>query len=225
MEPQLRGGELYKYQEKRRGEMSSNIDYKTIIISIVFSVILSTATIMTVPQVQDALRGPQGKQGLKGVQGLQGPKGDTGDTGPKGDTGLAGPKGDTGDTGLAGPRGDTGDTGLAGPKGDTGEQGPAGMLGAPDFDSGWIGIGTGETYFEHNLGTQDLFVYMIGKIGGILVHQGGYGGIYYYTTEMTYEGAVWTTYGLNYVSVTRYLHDTSWDEVRVLIWKLPEPPT
>jgi hypothetical protein len=62
--------------------MLSNIDYKTIIISIVFSVILSTGTIMTVPQVQDALRGPQGEQGPQGVQGT------TGETGPMGPQGI-----------------------------------------------------------------------------------------------------------------------------------------
>jgi len=55
--------------------MSSNIDYKTIVIALVFSVILSTGIVMTVPQVQDALRGPQGEQGLQGIQGERGPIG------------------------------------------------------------------------------------------------------------------------------------------------------
>jgi len=76
--------------------MSSNIDYKTIIISIVFSVILSTGTIMTVPQVQDALRGPQGEPGPQGVQGPQGPPG-TGEQGPQGETGEQGPAGIVGE--------------------------------------------------------------------------------------------------------------------------------
>lgn len=52
--------------------MSSNIDYKTVAIAIFFSVILSTGIIMTVPQVQDALRGPQGESGPQGEQGPQG---------------------------------------------------------------------------------------------------------------------------------------------------------
>jgi len=56
-------------------EMSSNIDYKTVVIAIVFSVILSTGITMTVPQVQDAIRGPQGEQGIQGIQGKTGSPG------------------------------------------------------------------------------------------------------------------------------------------------------
>ena len=74
--------------------MSSNVSYTTIVIAVVLSVALSTATIMTVPQVQDALRGPQGEPGQQGevgapgAQGLQGVKGDTGDIGPVGSSGF-----------------------------------------------------------------------------------------------------------------------------------------
>lgn len=52
--------------------MASNVSYKTLVIAVVLSVILSTGIIMTVPQVQDAIRGPQGIQGIQGIQGLQG---------------------------------------------------------------------------------------------------------------------------------------------------------
>jgi hypothetical protein len=78
--------------------MSSNeINWKTVIIAVVISVILSgVISYMILPA---------------GPQGPQGPKGDTGDTGPQG------PKGDTGDTGPQGPKGDTGDTGPQGPPG------------------------------------------------------------------------------------------------------------
>jgi len=79
--------------------MSSRIDYKTVVISIVFSVSLSTATIMTVPQIQDALRGPHGEQGLQGPQGEQGVQGPAGPAGvfgePDYDTGwIEIPKGE-----------------------------------------------------------------------------------------------------------------------------------
>jgi len=62
--------------------MSSNSG--TIVIAILCSVILTTGIIMTVPQVQNTLRGPQGEPGIQGEQGIQGVKGDTGDKGPPG---------------------------------------------------------------------------------------------------------------------------------------------
>jgi len=82
--------------------MSSNIDYKTAVIAIVFSVILSIGIIMTVPQVQDALRGsqgelgPQGEQGIQGISGEQGIQGESGESivGPQGEQGIQGPPGE-----------------------------------------------------------------------------------------------------------------------------------
>ena len=88
--------------------MPSNIDWKTIIIAIIFSVIIFTVITMTVPQVQDALRGLQGEVG---PQGEPGPQGDTGGIGP---TGEAGPVGPQGIQGLEGPMGPQGLEGVAG---------------------------------------------------------------------------------------------------------------
>jgi len=87
--------------------MSSNINYKTIIIAILFSVILSTGIILIVPQVQDTLRGPQGELGPKGETGLQGEQGIPGEsiTGPQGLQGIQGIQGETGPIGLTGPPG------------------------------------------------------------------------------------------------------------------------
>jgi len=91
--------------------MSSNIDFKTVLIAIVFSVILSIGIIMTVPQVQDVLRGPQGEPGPQGEQGIQGVQGIQGEMGPRGYPGLIGPQGETGDTGPIGPQGIQGESG------------------------------------------------------------------------------------------------------------------
>ena len=96
-------------------EMSSNIDYKTVVITIVLSVILSTGIVMTVPQVQDALRGPQGDHGLQGaqgIQGIQGLQGIQGEEGPQGEPGdsIIGPQGEQGIQGPIGPQGEIGPT-------------------------------------------------------------------------------------------------------------------
>ena len=100
--------------------MSSTIDYKTVVIAIFISVVLSTGIIMAVPQVQDALRGPQGEQGPPGEigpQGVQGPQGDTGEVGPVGPEGPIG-IGEQGLQGLQGIQGEKGEQGIQGPRGE-----------------------------------------------------------------------------------------------------------
>ncbi len=97
-----------------------------------------------------------------------------------------------------------------------------GGLGEPDYDSGW------EAYdptlhgweIDHNLGTNDLFVYSLGRDEAGRTHQYFYGsafprpaydyGIYWYATNE--DIVVW-----------RLEHDAKWNEIRVLIWMLPEP--
>jgi hypothetical protein len=85
--------------------------------------------------------------------------------GPQGEQGPVGPTGDTGPQGSQGPQGATGDTGPEGPQGQVGPegpQGPPGGFGAPDYDSGWQNI-TIVYYVTHNLGTQDILVYLLAK--------------------------------------------------------------
>lgn len=106
--------------------MSSNIDYKTVVIAVVFSVILFTATIMTVPQVQDALRGPQGMAGIQGPQGDQGLQGIQGEVGPIGLQGIQGVQGAQGEVGPIGLQGIQGVQGEQGPQGPPGLRGPVG---------------------------------------------------------------------------------------------------
>ena len=134
--------------------------------------------------------------------------------------GPQGPKGDKGDTGLRGPQGQQGEQGL---------QGPVGILN-PDYDSGWVTTdGRIVVEFNHNLGTSDIFVYVLAKwyrdwpgSGGPMVHQFYYGGDSYGDPEQT-QGFYWDCYteNPNMIQVSQYGGRA--DELRVLIWKLPEP--
>jgi hypothetical protein len=183
---------------KGRSEMLSNIDYKTIVISIVFSVILSTGTIMTVPQVQDALRGPQGEQGPQGVQGSQGPMGEIGPMGPQG---VQGP------TGEQGPQG---------------EQGPAGIVGEPDFTSGWKEIPqlhTSTFYFNKDViyDYQNTFVCLEGLTADGRIHQIAYGLDQFGTST---RGAYWSM-DSDRIYVFRSADDVFYTKIRVRIWQLP----
>lgn len=80
------------------------MDTSTLIMVVILSVIISTATsvgmIIGVPTFRELLRGPQGPEGPQGSQGVQGEMGPPGPIGPQsleGPTGPIGPKGETGD--------------------------------------------------------------------------------------------------------------------------------
>jgi len=174
--------------------------------------------------------GSQGAQGVTGPQGAQGPPGDPGPAGPQGEQGPEGPEGPAGpkgDTGDQGPKGDTGDQG---PKGDTGDQGPKGFLAKPDYDSGFqtIAVDKEQTY-THNLGTQDIFVYVLGCDSGTEnVHQHFLGGHVIVTPDTDYlEGLDYYWNDGNRITVYRWPNDNrpnspyNWDYVRVMIWKIP----
>lgn len=93
-------------------------------------------------------------------------------------------------------------------------------LGEPDYDSGWVSMPRTKS-FEHGLGTTELFVYVIGKGGSISgIHQWGYGGI---TDLGLQKGLYWRTSSSNHVTLYRYRSDSAWNQVRVLIWKIPIP--
>ena len=144
------------------GGISMTMFIAGIVIAILASIALSTviaAQFAVGPQGPEGPQGEQGIQGILGIQGVAGPEGLQGPKGDKGDTGSQGPKGDTGDTGPEGPKGDTGEQGL---QGEVGPEGPAGGFGAPDYDSGWRNI-TVAYNITHNLGTQDILIYLIAK--------------------------------------------------------------
>lgn len=97
----------------------------------------------------------------------------------------------------------------------------SGSIGLPAYDSGWTSINQGSaTTFTHNLGTQEIFVYMIGKCPDQPVHQAYYGGF----MEPPERGARW--YSMDANSITVYHgNDDYWHEVRVMIWRIEETPS
>jgi hypothetical protein len=95
----------------------------------------------------------------------------------------------------------------------------------PDYDSGWLNISRGTRITLPNpTGTTDVLVYMIGKSsngGNPYIHQIGYGAELNYGSEY---GCDWETLTATSIQVYRRPNDpvgTSWDYVRVMIWKIP----
>jgi hypothetical protein len=179
--------------------------------------------------------GPQGALGPSGVPGPAGSQGEQGPAGPQGELGPAGPQGPQGppgETGPAGPQGDPGPTGPQGPQGpqgNQGPQGPQGFLGKPDYDSGFQTIAANqEKTFTHNLGTQDIFVYVLGcDYGTENVHQNFLGGHILVADDKEYlQGLHYWWVSSNSIKVFRWHDDDrptpwNWDSVRVMIWKIP----
>jgi len=99
-----------------------------------------------------------------------------------------------------------------------------GYVNPPAYDSGWKNLGAPPVYvtFTHNLGTTEVFVYIVGKeFGADTIHQwyigGGGGGNRF--------GTWWYDLDISRVTVYRCGDDYMWDQVRVMIWKISEPPT
>ncbi len=139
---------------------------------------------------------------------------------------AVGPQGPQGPAGIQGPQGATG---LQGLRGEQGLQGLAGIL-SPDYDSGWVATNSRIVIdFNHSLGTSDIFVYVLAKwyrdwpdSGGPMVHQFYYGGDTYLDTGQT-QGFYWSCYTQNPSMIQVSQDGGRADELRVLIWKLPEP--
>ena len=100
-------------------------------------------------------------------------------------------------------------------------------LGAPDYDSGWVGIAQGQSIvLNHNLGTTNVLVYMMGNsVGGgptgTYLNQLGIGGVYWSNTYSTGYGAYWWDLTPTYMWVTRLPQDDNYAAIRVQMWKLP----
>ena len=109
---------------------------------------------------------------------------------------------------------------------------PAGFP-PPDYDSGWKELSFGPNNFLHDLSTNSIFVYMIGRShNGIeyMVTQIGYGGDYYSDRlDFHRRGVSWylspVEDTLNLITIYRYEDDLNNEETRILIWKLPTPPS
>ena len=81
--------------------MSSNIDYKTVVIAVLISVVLTAGIAYWKPSNigPQGVQGPQGIQGEQGLQGIQGEQGLTGIQGEPGESiiGPIGPQGEPGE--------------------------------------------------------------------------------------------------------------------------------
>ena len=99
-----------------------------------------------------------------------------------------------------------------------------GTMSKPAYDSGWTNISQNqEVVFDHGLNTTSVFVYMIGRSNesaSPYIHQIDYGG----ETNYGYRwGVNWYDLTNMSIRVQRQISDTNWDQVRIYMWKIPEP--
>lgn len=84
-----------------------------------------------------------------------------------------------------------------------------GFLTAPAYDSGWVDVIPAFHYFEHSLGTTEVFVYLQGHFwrDGVLSieNHGEFDWMWLNTTHISVHPG----------------HDV--DQIRVMIWKISEP--
>ena len=99
---------------------------------------------------------------------------------------------------------------------------PQGFMSAPAYDSGWMALSPGGIICEHNLGTYELFVYVVGGWMNSDLHQMQYGGFaYYYEGDWHNEGAWWYALSIDEILVNRGTEDSRWETIRVYIWVIP----
>jgi hypothetical protein len=99
-----------------------------------------------------------------------------------------------------------------------------GTMSKPAYDSNWTYIEPDqEVVFDHGLNTTNVFVYMVGKTNqsaSPYIHQIDYGGESNYGYHW---GVNWYDLTNMSIRVHRQISDTNWDQVRIYIWKIPEP--
>ena len=95
---------------------------------------------------------------------------------------------------------------------------------SPDYDSGWVSHESYSKIFEHGLGTTEVLVQMIGRNLEDEIHQRRYGGD---NTGGGLQGAYWCNLTVSTVQVNRLGEDGiaifSWNQIRIMIWKIPQP--
>ena len=155
--------------------------------------ILASSLISTVVSIQFGL--------------IQGSKGDQGDPGPQGIQGLQGTQGVPGEQGPEGSQG---------PSGVFTVENMSGWISAPAYDSGWRDISNyGQWHtFEHNLNTTEVQVYIIRNNSQESITQVKYG-----------EWMHWSKLTENEISVQlQWLGGPlTYDKIRIMIWKIPQP--
>lgn len=104
---------------------------------------------------------------------------------------------------------------------------PAESFGKPVYDSGWTSINPGTNVnITHNLGTEDLVVHLYGRYKSSwederwIYHQADFGtNIFFLDEEWVQRGARWWA-DENWIMVFREYTDESWEQFRVIIWKI-----
>lgn len=102
---------------------------------------------------------------------------------------------------------------------------PLGYVGPPAYDSGWQSINQYQTLtLTHDLNTTEVFVYVIAKApGSMAINQFYYG--YAWLPSGENRGLSWYSLTDTSIKVLRAPEDTgTWSEVRVMMWKIQEPP-
>jgi len=191
----------------------AGVSRRTFIVGLIIAILASSAlsTVIATQWISTGPTGPQGETGPQGLQGEQGPQGIQGIQGPIGPQGV---KGDKGDTGPQGPQG------IQGPQGPQGEPGfgvEPGFLVAPAYDSGWIDVTAYTLWLWHGLNTTEVFVYVIRNNSEYGVNQ--------YTPAGVTFPVEWHHLRENSISVriAPITPTPSYDEIRVMIWKISEP--
>jgi hypothetical protein len=95
-------------------------------------------------------------------------------------------------------------------------------LGEPDWQR-WVTIPPGQyASYQHNLGTTDVLVYVVGyDYDGYGYHQINYGGDS--TAIGSTHGIWWYDLTVAEVTIYRLPDDVRWDLIHIMIWKIPEP--
>jgi hypothetical protein len=100
-------------------------------------------------------------------------------------------------------------------------------LATPDYDSGWVpfaisGTGIGYFYAYHGLNTRELIVYVYGRYSESGDwHQFNLNSYWDGLQRQPY-GAYWYCSSADRIVVIKNPADYIWQQVRVLIWKIPE---
>jgi hypothetical protein len=176
-------------------EITIELSQRTAIVGLVI-LVLASSFISAAVSIQWA-RGPEGPQGETGSQGEQGPPGPQGEQGPPG------------------PEGQPGLQGEQGPPGEPGLGVEPGFLVVPVYDSGWVSVLGNYSWrvFEHGLNTTEVLVYVIRNNSLYDINQWSGG-----------ADINWLRLSDNEITVRAESYpDLSYDEIRVMIWKIAEP--
>ena len=139
--------------------------------------------------------------------------------------GPEGPRGAQGLRGSRGLQGEQGPVGLQGPPGTVSIENFTGWVNTPAYDSGWFTVeNSSRITLIHDLGTTEVLVYLLGKNSEGTIHQNNYG------TNNDSAGTLgmyWQNLTETEISIRRATDDLSamysWDEARVMLWKIPQP--